>query len=109
MRNKREDLQRRLWEHLEKEEQDPSLFEFYGNSDVVYPTGSIEEKDRCTIGERREARTYVKVMYQQIEGEINALFDTNVEVLEEKVGGTLGQFATLRCEVGALKATTTCC
>uniref|UniRef100_A0A1A9VKZ9 Integrase catalytic domain-containing protein n=1 Tax=Glossina austeni TaxID=7395 RepID=A0A1A9VKZ9_GLOAU len=73
-------------------------------------------------------KTRIHEVYQQIDGQINALegkvddalsqFDARLNVLEEKVtkvisqldakekmGGTLSQFATLRSEVDALKKT----
>uniref|UniRef100_A0A1A9UR48 Integrase catalytic domain-containing protein n=1 Tax=Glossina austeni TaxID=7395 RepID=A0A1A9UR48_GLOAU len=51
-RNKKEMLERRLWEQLRA---NSSVFE-------VYPTGNIVEEDKCTAAEKREARTYVAGM-----------------------------------------------
>uniref|UniRef100_A0A1A9USF5 SAP domain-containing protein n=1 Tax=Glossina austeni TaxID=7395 RepID=A0A1A9USF5_GLOAU len=165
-RNEMEKLQRRLLEQLEKEGEDPSVFEFYSDFYEVSPTGSIVDgDDACTPDERREAlyatnattnateskitgttekiekiqenqdilKTRLHEVYQQIDGQINALegrvdnalsqfdatvnvleekvtkvisqFDAKLETLEEKMGGTLSYFATLRSEVDAVKET----
>uniref|UniRef100_A0A1A9UZY6 Uncharacterized protein n=1 Tax=Glossina austeni TaxID=7395 RepID=A0A1A9UZY6_GLOAU len=80
-RNKKEKLRRRLWGQLEKEGEDPSIFEFYGDFYEVSPTGSIVDKDdACTTDERREERMYVEAIVRQMQQS----YATIQEVVEQE-------------------------
>uniref|UniRef100_A0A1A9V0Z5 Retrotrans_gag domain-containing protein n=1 Tax=Glossina austeni TaxID=7395 RepID=A0A1A9V0Z5_GLOAU len=66
MQWKKENLRRRLWEQLEKERENLSVFEFYGDSYEVSPTCSIvDEQDACTTDWRRGALTYVEAIVRR--------------------------------------------
>uniref|UniRef100_A0A1A9USK5 Uncharacterized protein n=1 Tax=Glossina austeni TaxID=7395 RepID=A0A1A9USK5_GLOAU len=62
------DKKRQLWEQLEKEGEDPSVFEFYGDSYEVYPKCRIvDEEDACTTDEIREVVTYVEAIVRRVQ------------------------------------------
>uniref|UniRef100_A0A1A9UX11 Uncharacterized protein n=1 Tax=Glossina austeni TaxID=7395 RepID=A0A1A9UX11_GLOAU len=75
---------RRLWEQLEKEGEDPFVFEFYGDSCEVCSSDSIvKEEYACKIDERRETRTYIAAIVRQMQQSY-----ATIQEVADNLGGT---------------------